>query len=67
MFVSKGTILKRLQNVMEVGILKIVAIVDPIAINNQADAMLGMKVAAFHTQLEVSVRISQFKEVVYVL
>ena len=52
---------------MEIGILKIVAIVDPMAINNQADAMLGMKVAAFHTQLEVSVRFSQFKKVVYVL
>ena len=52
---------------MEIGILKIVAIVDPIDINNQADAMLGMKVAVFHTLLEVLVRLSQFKEVVYVV
>ena len=38
---------------MEIGILKIVATVDPIAINNQDDAILGMKVATFHTQPEV--------------
>ena len=47
--------------------LNIVALVDPMALKYQADAMLGIKVASPHTPRQVAERLSEFNEVVYVL
>ncbi len=65
--VSEGTIRNRVQRMREAGVLKIVALVDPMAIKYQADAMLGIKVASTHTPRKVAERLSEFNEVVYVL
>ena len=67
LLVSEGTIRNRVQRMREAGILKILALVDPMAIKYQADAMLGIKVASPHTPRQVAVRLSEFNEVVYVL
>lgn len=65
--VSEGTIRNRVQRMKDAGLLKIVALVDPMAIKYQADAMLGIKVASPHTPRQVAERLSGFNEVVYVL
>jgi|TARA_B100000809_G_scaffold17827_1_gene15771 Lrp/AsnC family transcriptional regulator for asnA, asnC and gidA len=65
--VSEGTIRNRVQRMKEAGLLKIVALVDPMAIKYQADAMLGISVAPSHTPREVAERLSKCNEVVYVL
>ena len=65
--VSEGTIRNRVQRMREAGMLNIVALVDPMAIKYQADAMLGVKVASPHTPRQVAERLSEFDEVVYVL
>jgi Lrp/AsnC family transcriptional regulator for asnA, asnC and gidA len=51
----------------EAGMLNIVALVDPLAIKYQADAMLGINVVSPHTPRQVAERLSEFNEVVYVL
>jgi len=65
--VSEGTIRNRVQRMREAGMLNIVALVDPLAIKYQADAMLGINVATPHTPRQVAERLSEFNEVVYVL
>ena len=65
--VSEGTIRNRVQRMREAGMLNIVALVDPMAIKYQADAMLGLNVASPHTPRQVAERLSEFDEVVYVL
>ncbi|MBT3215493.1 MAG: Lrp/AsnC family transcriptional regulator [Deltaproteobacteria bacterium] len=65
--VSEGTIRNRVQRMKEAGMLNIVALVDPMALKYQADAMLGIKVASPHTPRQVAERLSEFNEVVYVL
>jgi len=65
--VSEGTIRNRVQRMKDAGLLKIVALVDPMAIKYQADAMLGINVASPHTPQEVAERLSKCNEVVYVL
>lgn len=51
----------------EAGMLNIVALVDPLAIKYQADAMLGINVVSPHTPRQVAERLSEFNDVVYVL
>ena len=65
--VSEGTIRNRVQRMREAGMLNIVALVDPLAIKYQADAMLGINVGSPHTPRQVAERLSEFNEVVYVL
>ncbi|MEC9297010.1 MAG: Lrp/AsnC family transcriptional regulator [SAR324 cluster bacterium] len=65
--VSEGTVRNRVQRMRDAGMLNIVALIDPMAIKYQADAMLGIKVASPHIPSEVAERLSEFDEVVYVL
>jgi len=65
--VSEGTIRNRIQSMKEVGALRIVAVADPTAIRYKADAMIGIKVAPGHTIEEVSERLGQSTDVVYIL
>lgn len=65
--VSEGTIRNRVQSMKQSGLLKIVALADPMAIRYKADAMIGIKVASPVSPRQVAERLSQFAEVVYVL
>jgi Lrp/AsnC family transcriptional regulator for asnA, asnC and gidA len=65
--VSEGTIRNRVQSMKRSGLLKIVALSDPMAIRYKADAMIGIKVASPASPRVVAERLSQFPEVVYVL
>jgi Lrp/AsnC family transcriptional regulator, regulator for asnA, asnC and gidA len=65
--VSEGTIRNRIQSMKEIGALRIVAVADPTAISYKADAMIGLKVAPGYTIEEVSERLGQSADVVYIL
>ena len=65
--VSEGTIRNRVQSMKRSGLLKIVALSDPMAIRYKADAMIGIKVASPASPRVVAERLAQFSEVVYVL
>jgi len=65
--VSEGTIRNRVQSMKQSGLLKIVALADPMAIRYKADAMVGIKVASPASPRDVAERLSRFSEVVYVL
>jgi len=65
--VSEGTIRNRVQSMKRSGMLKIVALFDPMAIRYQADAMIGIKVASPASPRAVAERLAQFSEVVYVI
>ncbi len=65
--VSEGTIRNRVQAMKKNGLLKIVALADPMAIRYKADAMIGIKVASPTAPRAVAERLSQYTEVVYVL
>ena len=65
--VSEGTIRNRVQSMKQSGLLKIVALADPMVIRYKADAMIGIKVASPASPRQVAERLSQFSEVVYVL
>ena len=43
--VSGGTVRHRVARMREAGMLRIVAVVDPVAVDYEADAMLGLKTA----------------------
>ncbi|MFT5261111.1 MAG: Lrp/AsnC family transcriptional regulator for asnA, asnC and gidA [Saprospiraceae bacterium] len=65
--VSEGTIRNRVQWMKEAGVLKIVALADPMAIRYQADAMIGIKVSNSSSPSKVAQRLSAHSEVVYVV
>ena len=65
--VSEGTIRNRVQSMKRNGLLKIVALSDPMAIRYKADAMIGIKAASPASPRIVAERLAQFPEVVYVL
>jgi Lrp/AsnC family transcriptional regulator for asnA, asnC and gidA len=65
--VSEGTIRNRVQSMKRSGMLKIVALTDPMAIRYKADAMIGIKVASPASPRAVAERLAQFSEVVYVI
>jgi Lrp/AsnC family transcriptional regulator for asnA, asnC and gidA len=65
--VSEGTIRNRVQSMKRSGLLKIVALSDPMAIRYKADAMIGIKVASPASPRVVAERLAQFPEVVYVM
>ena len=65
--VSEGTVRNRVNWMKRAGMLRIVAIADPMAVNYKADAMLGIKVGASTTPRKVAERLAPNAEVVYVL
>ncbi len=65
--VSEGTIRNRVSAMKQAGQLRVVAIVDPRAVEYRADAMLGVKVASGTTPAEVAKRLNACDEVVYIL
>ena len=65
--VSEGTVRNRVAWMKNAGVLTIVAVVDPTAIRYQADAMLGIKVAAGFSPAQVAQRLGKRDEVVYAL
>ena len=65
--VSEGTIRNRVNAMRQSGHMRIVAIVDPGAVEYETDAMLGVKVAASATPAQVAARLGELPEVVYIL
>ena len=65
--VSEGTIRNRVQRMKDANMLKIVALVDPMAIRYKADAMIGVKVSNQSNPAKVADRLAQYNEVVYVV
>ncbi len=65
--VSEGTIRNRVQSMKQSGLLKIVALADPMVIRYKADAMIGIKIASPSTPRKVAERLAEFPEVVYVI
>jgi len=65
--VSEGTIRNRVQSMKQSGLLKIVALADPMVVKYKADAMIGIKVASPATPKLVAERLAKFSEVVYVI
>lgn len=65
--VSEGTIRNRVNGMKEAGLLRIVAIADPVAAEYQADAIIGLKVASGFTPKAVADRLGAEQDVVYVL
>ncbi len=65
--VSEGTVRNRVNGMRQSGQLQIVAIVDPLAVDYETDAMLGVKVAQSATPAEVAERLGQLPEVIYIL
>ena len=65
--VSEGTIRNRVQSMKEAGVIKIVALADPMAIRYKADAMVGIKVSNGSSPRQVAQRLSAHSEVVYVV
>ncbi|MCP4328298.1 MAG: Lrp/AsnC family transcriptional regulator [Alphaproteobacteria bacterium] len=65
--VSEGTIRNRVNAMKAAGMLRIVAIADPVVVEYQSDAMIGIRVAPGHTAESVANRLSADHQVVYVL
>ena len=65
--VSEGTIRNRVQSMKKAGALRIVAMVDPTEVRYKADAMIGIKVAPGYSVEQVSERLGQSADVVYIL
>ncbi len=65
--VSASTVRNRVNWMRDAGMLSILAVVDPIAVDYAADAMLGVKVAPGTTPKTVADRLQQFPEVVYII
>jgi Lrp/AsnC family transcriptional regulator for asnA, asnC and gidA len=65
--VSEGTVRNRVSWMKQSGMLRIVAVSDPTAMNYRSDAMLGIKVAPGTTPGRLAERLAVHPEVVYVL
>ena len=65
--VSEGTVRNRVGWMKRSGMLRIVAVADPTAINYRADAMLGVKVAPSSAPAKVADRLAVHPQVVYIL
>ncbi len=65
--VSEGTIRNRVNGMKQTGMLRIVAIADPVAVEYQTDAMMGLKIAPGHTPQQVAERLARMPDVVYIL
>ena len=65
--VSGGTIRNRVARMREAGMLRIVAVVDPVAADYESDAMLGIKTAPGTIPAEVAQRLDPQPAVVYIM
>ena len=65
--VSGGTIRNRVTRMRDAGMLRIVAVVDPVAVDYESDAMLGIKAAPGIAPTEVAQRLEPHPVVVYVM
>ena len=65
--VSGGTVRNRVTRMREAGMLRIVAVVDPVAVDYEADAMLGIKTAPGVAPSAVAARLDSFPAVVYIM
>ena len=65
--VSEGTIRNRVAGMKDSGMLRIVAIADPVAGEYQTDAMLGLRVSSGHTPESVAERLCAEASVIYVM
>ena len=65
--VSEGTIRNRVGSMKQAGMLRIVAIADPVIAAYKTDAMMGLKIAPGHTPQTVARRLSVLPDVVYIL
>ncbi len=65
--VSEGTVRNRINGLKQAGLLRIVALVDPVAAEYQADAILGLRTAAGCGVEAVARRLAAHPCVVYVL
>lgn len=65
--VSAGTVRNRVTRMREAGQLHIVAVVDPVAVDYEADAMLGIKTAPGIPPRQVADRLADYSAVVYII
>ncbi len=65
--VSEGTIRNRVGGMKQAGMLRIVAIADPVATEYKTDAMIGLNIAPGHTPQAVAERLAALPDVVYIL
>ncbi len=65
--VSEGTVRNRVQSMKQAGALRIVALIDPTEVRYEADAMIGIKVAPGYSVEQVSQRLGESPDVVYIL
>ncbi|WP_282607138.1 Lrp/AsnC family transcriptional regulator [Pelagibius sp. Alg239-R121] len=65
--VSEGTIRNRVGSMKQAGMLRIVAMADPVAAEYKTDAMLGLKLASGHAPAAVAERLAALPDVVYIL
>ena len=65
--VSGGTVRNRVARMRDAGMLRIVAVVDPLAVDYESDAMLGIKTAPGIPPTAVAQRLDPHQAVVYVM
>ena len=65
--VSGGTIRNRVARMRDAGMLRIVAVVDPVAVDYKADAMLGIKTAPGTGPAALARRLEPHRAVVYIM
>ena len=65
--VSGGTIRNRVARMREAGMLRIVAVADPVAVDYETDAMLGIKTAPGVAPADVAHRLDPHAAVVYIM
>lgn len=65
--VSAGTVRNRVTRMRDAGLLQIVAVVDPVAVDYETDAMLGIKTAPGVSPQKVADRLADYPEVVYII
>ena len=65
--VSGGTVRNRVARMRDAGMLRIVAVVDPVAVDYESDAMLGIRTAPGVAPAEVARRLDPYPAVVYIM
>lgn len=65
--VSGGTVRNRVARMRDAGMLRIVAVVDPVAVDYEADAMLGIRTAPGISPAALARRLEPHRAVVYVM
>ena len=65
--VSAGTVRNRVTRMREAGLLQIVAVVDPVAVDYETDALLGITTAAGVPPQQVAERLPDYAAVVYIV